>query len=287
MSRAARAAGARQAGQDRMYRIGVDIGGTFTDFALFDARGGKMSVHKRLTTPHDPSAGGDSTASTRCSQREGVAIADVTRCRARHDARHQRGDRAHGRGHRHAGDGRLQRHPRYGLRAPLRPVRPARQVSAAAGAAPAAPRGAGARALRRQRRAAARRGGGAAPPRKRFQELGVAAVAVCFLHSYANPAHEARAAEILREAAPGPVRLRLGRRLSQHARVRALDDDDRQRLHAADVRPLPRAAGEGPGRAGLSRPPLHHGLERRHADGRHGAALPGARARSPGPPPAR
>ena len=24
---------------DRMYRIGVDIGGTFTDFALFDARG--------------------------------------------------------------------------------------------------------------------------------------------------------------------------------------------------------------------------------------------------------
>jgi hypothetical protein len=32
----------------RMYRIGVDIGGTFTDFALFDARGSKMSVHKRL-----------------------------------------------------------------------------------------------------------------------------------------------------------------------------------------------------------------------------------------------
>ena len=29
---------------------------------------------------------------------------------------------------------------------------------------------------------------------KRFQELGVAAVAVCFLHAYANPAHEVRAA---------------------------------------------------------------------------------------------
>jgi N-methylhydantoinase A/oxoprolinase/acetone carboxylase beta subunit len=29
---------------------------------------------------------------------------------------------------------------------------------------------------------------------KRFQELDVAAVAVCFLHSYANPAHELRAA---------------------------------------------------------------------------------------------
>jgi N-methylhydantoinase A len=37
---------------------------------------------------------------------------------------------------------------------------------------------------------------------RRFEELGVTAVAVCFLHSYANPAHEARAAHILREAAP-------------------------------------------------------------------------------------
>src|SRR5262249_1119186 len=37
---------------------------------------------------------------------------------------------------------------------------------------------------------------------RRFEELGVTAVAVCFLHSYANPTHEARAAHILREAAP-------------------------------------------------------------------------------------
>ena len=37
------------------YRIGVDIGGTFTDFALFDEAGGRMAVHKQLTTPADPS----------------------------------------------------------------------------------------------------------------------------------------------------------------------------------------------------------------------------------------
>ena len=37
------------------YRIGVDIGGTFTDFALFDEEGGGMMIHKRLTTPADPS----------------------------------------------------------------------------------------------------------------------------------------------------------------------------------------------------------------------------------------
>lgn len=37
------------------YRLGVDIGGTFTDFALIDDVTGKVSVNKALTTPHDPS----------------------------------------------------------------------------------------------------------------------------------------------------------------------------------------------------------------------------------------
>ena len=37
------------------YRIGVDIGGTFTDFALFDESDGSMAIHKQLTTPQDPS----------------------------------------------------------------------------------------------------------------------------------------------------------------------------------------------------------------------------------------
>ena len=37
------------------YRLGIDIGGTFTDFALIDDTSGNMSVNKCLTTPHDPS----------------------------------------------------------------------------------------------------------------------------------------------------------------------------------------------------------------------------------------
>ena len=37
------------------YRIGVDIGGTFTDFVLIDDEQRTISVHKRLTTPSDPS----------------------------------------------------------------------------------------------------------------------------------------------------------------------------------------------------------------------------------------
>ncbi len=36
-------------------RLGVDIGGTFTDVALTDVECGRVWVAKRLTTPHDPS----------------------------------------------------------------------------------------------------------------------------------------------------------------------------------------------------------------------------------------
>ena len=45
------------------YRLGVDIGGTFTDFVLVDAASRPVALHKVLTTPQDPSAafleGGD------------------------------------------------------------------------------------------------------------------------------------------------------------------------------------------------------------------------------------
>jgi 5-oxoprolinase (ATP-hydrolysing)/N-methylhydantoinase A len=42
---------------DARYRIGVDIGGTFTDFVLLDATSGRIRIHKCLTTPKDPSIG--------------------------------------------------------------------------------------------------------------------------------------------------------------------------------------------------------------------------------------
>src|SRR5919108_5912698 len=37
------------------YRVGVDIGGTFTDLILVDAETGAFSIGKVLTTPEDPS----------------------------------------------------------------------------------------------------------------------------------------------------------------------------------------------------------------------------------------
>jgi 5-oxoprolinase (ATP-hydrolysing)/N-methylhydantoinase A len=36
------------------WRIGFDIGGTFTDFILYDQQQGQVTLHKRLTTPRDP-----------------------------------------------------------------------------------------------------------------------------------------------------------------------------------------------------------------------------------------
>ncbi|MBL7224708.1 MAG: hydantoinase/oxoprolinase family protein [Desulfobacteraceae bacterium] len=40
---------------DRVYRLGCDIGGTFTDFVLLNDRTGEIQINKCLTTPSDPS----------------------------------------------------------------------------------------------------------------------------------------------------------------------------------------------------------------------------------------
>lgn len=37
------------------YMIGVDVGGTFTDFSVFDQESGELFHHKDSSTPSDPS----------------------------------------------------------------------------------------------------------------------------------------------------------------------------------------------------------------------------------------
>ncbi|MCP4106911.1 MAG: hydantoinase/oxoprolinase family protein, partial [Desulfobacteraceae bacterium] len=37
------------------YRLGCDIGGTFTDFVLVNEKTGEFRINKCLTTPSDPS----------------------------------------------------------------------------------------------------------------------------------------------------------------------------------------------------------------------------------------
>lgn len=183
-----------------MYRIGVDIGGTFTDLALFDGSSARMSVHKRLTTPYNPSEA--VIAGVReLLARDRVAIADVS-------------DVVHGTTlvtnavieRRGAVTGMLatagfsdildmgfeRRYDLFDLRvkypSPLIPRRLRLEV-------PERVRHDG--SIERPLDEAA-----VIEAARRFRELQVGAVAVCFLHSYANPAHEARAAQILREAAP-------------------------------------------------------------------------------------
>ena len=58
------------------HRLGIDIGGTFTDFALVDDSTGELSVYKQLTTPQDPSASVLSGCATLLDE-TGVSIADI------------------------------------------------------------------------------------------------------------------------------------------------------------------------------------------------------------------
>ena len=58
------------------YRLGIDIGGTFTDFALIDDATGRIATHKQLTSPADPSVSVLS-GTRRLLDREGVALADL------------------------------------------------------------------------------------------------------------------------------------------------------------------------------------------------------------------
>ena len=40
-----------------MILVGIDVGGTFTDFIYLDHETGKTDIHKVSTTPDDPSIG--------------------------------------------------------------------------------------------------------------------------------------------------------------------------------------------------------------------------------------
>ena len=58
------------------YRIGFDIGGTFTDFILLDTDRHEIRLHKCLTTPHDPSVGA-LEGLTELLSAAGLAFADI------------------------------------------------------------------------------------------------------------------------------------------------------------------------------------------------------------------
>ena len=64
------------AGDAAPVRIAVDIGGTFTDLQIFDARSGAITSLKTPTTPEDPSIG-LMTGIKAAAERDGFALADI------------------------------------------------------------------------------------------------------------------------------------------------------------------------------------------------------------------
>lgn len=58
------------------YRLGVDVGGTFTDLLLFNADTGAFWRHKTPSTPHDSSEGILNGVTAICAQ-AGVATSEI------------------------------------------------------------------------------------------------------------------------------------------------------------------------------------------------------------------
>jgi 5-oxoprolinase (ATP-hydrolysing)/N-methylhydantoinase A len=182
------------------WRIGFDIGGTFTDFILYDGQNRAVTLHKRLTTPHDPSEAA-LLGLDELTAMAGITLADI-------------GDIVHGttlvtnavierkgsklglittRGFRDVLEmGTEQRYDIYDLFLTF----PEPLVS---------------RDLRLEVTERIDRDGNvvtgldAAAVRAAAGELAAAgceAIAICFLNSYRNPAHEREAGRIVREAFP-------------------------------------------------------------------------------------
>ncbi|HLW47969.1 MAG TPA: hydantoinase/oxoprolinase family protein [bacterium] len=183
------------------YRVGLDIGGTFTDLVLLDESTGELRLHKILTTPEDPARAALAGLLELCAA-AGVELRDVRALvhgttlvtNAIIERRGARTALLTTRGFRDNLEmGKEQRYDIYDLFLrfpdPLVPRRHRLEVDerTAADGEVLAP-------VDTERvRAAA----------QRLAAEGVEAVAVAFLHSYRNPANEQAALAVLREAAPG------------------------------------------------------------------------------------
>ncbi|HEY2219842.1 MAG TPA: hydantoinase/oxoprolinase family protein [Gaiellaceae bacterium] len=186
-----------------MKRLGVDVGGTFTDLIYVDDDAGTVLVHKIPTTPDDPSEGtvrgieelagragetaaaldqvfhGTTIATNIVIEHNGAQVGLITTEGYRdilHIARHKKPLNFS-----NYQDLPWQRYPivrrRYRLTVPERITRDGSVLVA----------------LDEER---------AREQVRKLKEAGVEAVAVCFLFSFLNPQHEARVAEIVREEFP-------------------------------------------------------------------------------------
>lgn len=182
--------------------IAVDIGGTFTDVSLIDRASGKVWRAKTPSVPSDPSeaflagirlaladAGTDAAALGQVLHGTTVATNMIL------EGKGARTALVTTRGFRHVLDIGRQDIPRkanlYTWTKPPRPVRASRIVEVNERI------GAGGTVVEPLDEASVRDAAAA------LRGMDVEAVGVCLLHAFANPAHERRTAEILREELPG------------------------------------------------------------------------------------
>ena len=186
-----------------MKRVGVDVGGTFTDLIYVDDEAGEIRVHKLPTTPADPSLGtvqgivevaeqagespasldqvfhGTTIATNIVIEHNGATVGMITTEGYRdilHIARHKKPLNFS-----NYQDLPWQRYPvvrrRYRLTVPERITKDGSVLVPLDE-------------------------GKAREQVRKLKEAGVEAVAVCFLFSFLNPEHEQRVAEIVREEFP-------------------------------------------------------------------------------------
>ena len=182
------------------WRVGIDIGGTFTDAALVDEETGQVRVVKVLTTPEDPALGFMAAlerglAECGAGGRDVAAVVHATTVatNAIIEGKIARVGMLVTRGFRDILEiGRQIRSRLYDVHlqkpVPLVPRRWSLEVGERIDA--------DGRVLEPLDEGAAR----AAVRRLRAER--VEAVVICFLHSYLNPAHERAAAAIVREEMP-------------------------------------------------------------------------------------
>jgi N-methylhydantoinase A len=185
--------------------VGVDIGGTFTDFMLYDTESRAVHVHKVRSTPDDPGQALVSGLIELCGDAD-IAPADIgavfhgttVATNAVLEHRGAEAGMVTTKGFRDIVHiGRHQRPQHYSIMQDIpwqaRPfVKRRHRHVVSERIAP--PTGEVLEPLDEDEvRAAARA----------LREAGVESVAVCFLFSYLNPAHERRAAEIVAEEVPG------------------------------------------------------------------------------------
>lgn len=191
---------------DRPFDLGCDIGGTFTDFVLLDETTGEITVHKRLTTSDDPSRAVADGVDALDRERPGTRAATGTIVHgttlvsnALIERKGARTGLLTTRGFRDVLEiGREKRYDAHDIQIEF----PEPLVPRAARLEVAERVHASGRVLVPLDLADARRAIGT------LLDRGVESLAVCLLHSYANPAHERAVAGLAAEMAPGlPVSL--------------------------------------------------------------------------------